>query len=46
MSNLIKIDNEYKNWITEVSKRFRQTQLKAAQTVDKVRGDAADFSCA
>ena len=30
MSNLIKIDNEYKNWITEVSKRFRQTQLKAA----------------
>ena len=30
MSNLIKIDNEYKNWIREVSKRFRQTQLKAA----------------
>uniref|UniRef100_UPI0025F5A4FA DUF1016 N-terminal domain-containing protein n=1 Tax=Pseudobutyrivibrio sp. TaxID=2014367 RepID=UPI0025F5A4FA len=30
MSNLIKIDNEYKDWITEVSKRFRQTQLKAA----------------
>lgn len=28
--NLIKIDNEYKDWITEVSKRFRQTQLKAA----------------
>lgn len=30
MSNLIRIDNEYKDWITEVSKRFRQTQLKAA----------------
>lgn len=30
MSNLIKIDNEYKNWITEISNRFRQTQVKAA----------------
>lgn len=30
MSNLINIDNEYKNWITEISNRFRQTQLKAA----------------
>lgn len=30
MSSLIKVDNEYKNWITEISNRFRQTQLKAA----------------
>ena len=30
MSSLIKIDNEYKNWITEISNRFRQTQVKAA----------------
>ena len=30
MSSLIKIDNEYKNWITEISNRFRKTQLKAA----------------
>lgn len=29
MSNLIKIDTEYKNWITEISNRFRQTQIKA-----------------
>ena len=30
MSSLIKIDNDYKNWITEISNRFRQTQLRAA----------------
>ena len=30
MSSLIKVDNEYKNWITEISNRFRQTQLRAA----------------
>ncbi len=30
MSSLIKIDTEYKNWITEISNRFRQTQIKAA----------------
>ena len=30
MSSLIKSDNEYKNWITEISNRFRQTQIKAA----------------
>ena len=30
MSNLIKVDEEYKNWITEVSNRFRHSQLNAA----------------
>ena len=30
MSSLIKIGNDYKNWITEISNRFRQTQLRAA----------------
>ncbi|MBQ3718131.1 MAG: hypothetical protein II893_01865 [Methanomicrobium sp.] len=30
MSNLIKVNEEYKNWILEVSNRFRQSQLNAA----------------
>ncbi len=30
MRSLIKIDNEDKNWIAEISNRFRQTQVKAA----------------
>lgn len=34
MSKLIKIDEEYKNWITDVSKRFRQCQVKAASHVN------------
>ena len=34
MSNLIKVDDEYKNWIADVSKRFRQSQLKAAVKVN------------
>lgn len=35
MSNLIKIDKEYKNWISDVSKRFRKSQLKAAVKVNE-----------
>lgn len=27
---MIKVDTEYKNWITEISNRFRRTQVKAA----------------
>lgn len=35
MSSLIKIDKEYKNWISDVSKRFRKSQLKAAVKVNE-----------
>lgn len=35
MSELIKLDNEYKNWLAEVSKRFRQSQIKASLTVNE-----------
>lgn len=35
MSNLIKKDKEYKNWISDVSKRFRKSQLKAAVKVNE-----------
>ena len=34
MSELIKIDEEYAKWISEISKRFRQSQLKAAVKVN------------
>ena len=34
MSNLIKTDEKYRNWIKDVSKRFRQSQLKAAVKVN------------
>lgn len=30
MSNLIKIDEEYKIWIQKVSQRYQQSQIKAA----------------
>lgn len=33
-SKLIKQDDSYRNWIQEVSKRFRQSQLKAAIKVN------------
>ena len=33
MSGLIKTDIKYRNWIKDVSKRFRQSQLKAAVKV-------------
>lgn len=35
MSNLIKTDEAYKNWICDVSKRFRKSQLKAAVKVNE-----------
>ena len=35
MSNLIKTDKVYKKWISDVSKRFRQSQLKAAIKVNE-----------
>ena len=34
MSSLIKTDEEYRNWIKEVARRFRQSQLKAAVKVN------------
>ena len=34
MSSLIKTDSRYRNWINDVSKRFRQSQLKAAVNVN------------
>ncbi len=34
MSSLVNIDADYKKWITEISKRFRQGQLKAAVKVN------------
>lgn len=34
MSNLINIDESYKKWIIDVSKRFRQCQIKAAVKVN------------
>ena len=30
MSKLIKVDKDYKEWIVEISNKFRQNQLKAA----------------
>ncbi|MBQ5933299.1 MAG: DUF1016 family protein [Lachnospiraceae bacterium] len=30
MSNIVKVDEAYSNWITEISKRFRQCQIRAA----------------
>lgn len=34
MSNIIKVDREYTEWISDVSKRFRQCQVKAAMKVN------------
>ena len=34
MSELIKLDNEYKNWLIEVSKQFKKSQIKASMKVN------------
>lgn len=34
MSDLIRIDDEYKNWIQEISRDFKQSQIKAASHVN------------
>ena len=34
MSSLIKTDENYRNWIKDISRRFRQSQLKAAVKVN------------
>lgn len=34
MSRLIKIDNDYKVWISELKERIRQARLKAAVKVN------------
>ena len=34
MSELIKIDSEYRSWISEISRRFRQSQIKASIAVN------------
>lgn len=35
MSNLIHINNEYRQWIQSLSRRFRQSQIKAAVHVNQ-----------
>lgn len=35
MSNLIKIDREYKDWILSVQQRYRQCQMKASTSVNR-----------
>ncbi len=35
MSNLLASDSEYKQWIQSLSKRFRQSQIKAAVKVNR-----------
>ena len=34
MSDLIKLDKEYKDWLMEVSNRFRRSQIKASIKVN------------
>ncbi len=34
MSKLLKVDQDYKKWIEEISRRYRQSQLKAAVKVN------------
>ena len=34
MSDLIKLDKEYKDWLIEVSNRFRRSQIKASIKVN------------
>jgi predicted nuclease of restriction endonuclease-like (RecB) superfamily len=34
MGKLIKVDNEYKKWLTDLRQRIRQSQLKAAVRVN------------
>jgi predicted nuclease of restriction endonuclease-like (RecB) superfamily len=34
MSNLIKTDESYRNWVSEISKEFRRSQIKAATHVN------------
>ena len=34
MGNLINTDNAYKEWISDISLRFRQSQIKASMTVN------------
>lgn len=35
MSDIVKMDNNYKNWITDVSMRFKNSQIKAAMKVNE-----------
>lgn len=34
MDKIMKTDNQYREWISEVSKRFRQSQIKAAVKIN------------
>jgi len=36
MNNIVPINNDYKQWISEVSSRYRQSQIKAAVSVNGV----------
>ena len=35
MGNLINTDNEYKNWITEISNDFKKSQIRAAVKINE-----------
>lgn len=35
MSDIVKMDDNYKNWITDVSMRFKNSQIKAAMKVNE-----------
>ena len=35
MSQLLKLDNEYKDWLANVSQRFRKSQIKASVHVNR-----------
>ena len=37
MSEIIKTNTEYSKWIKEVSLRFRNSQIKAATKVQRIR---------
>ena len=34
MGKLVEMDKQYKAWISDISKRFRQSQIKAAVKVN------------
>lgn len=35
MSDIVKVDEKYKNWITDISVRFKKSQIKAAMKVNE-----------
>lgn len=35
MSNIVKADDNYKNWITDLKSRYQSSQIKAASSVNR-----------